>query len=311
MSTYLSSTKNKKIQNKYMSKYEKLKGTGVALVTPFEKNGNVDFKSLSKLINHVIKGGVNYVVSLGTTGETPVLTKAEKSSIVSHTVEIVNKRVPVVVGIGGNNTMEVFDTIKNFDFSGVDAVLSVSPYYNKPNQRGIIAHYKAIAQVCPLPMIVYNVPGRTGSNVVSDTVLQLAEEVKNIVAVKEASGSIEQIMQIIKHKPKDFLVISGDDLITLPIIAAGGDGVISVIANAFPKDFSEMVRYAQVNNFVKARQLHYSLDEITRLIFADGNPGGIKYILEQMNICSSHLRLPLVNINKQVEKALFIELSKR
>jgi len=291
-----------------MSKYSKFKGTGVALVTPFQKNGSIDFKSLAKVIDHVVNGGIEYVVSLGTTGETPVLSKEEKKSIVNFVVEKVNKRVPVVVGIGGNNTKEVIDTFKDYDLSDVDAVLSVSPYYNKPNQRGIVAHYKAIADYCPLPIIVYNVPGRTSSNITAETTLQLAEEVKNIFAVKEASGNLDQIMKIIKYKPKDFLVISGDDLITLPIIASGGDGVISVIANAFPKEFSEMTRLALAGNFSKAQNLHYKLDEFTRLIFADGNPAGVKHLMEMMKICSSYVRLPLVNINEDVKKSMEAEM---
>lgn len=291
-----------------MSNYKKFKGTGVALITPFRKDGSIDFKSLAKVINHVIKGGVEYIVSLGTTGETPTLSKEEKKSLVNFTIEKVNKRVPVVVGIGGNNTKEIISTFKDFELNHVDAVLSVSPYYNKPNQRGIIAHYKAIADACPLPMIVYNVPGRTSSNITAETTLQLAEEVKNIFAVKEASGNFDQIMKIIKYKPKDFLVISGDDLITLPIIAAGGDGVISVIANAFPKEFSEMTRQALAGNFSKARELHYRLDEFTRLIFADGSPSGVKYLTELMKICSSHVRLPLVEVNEHTKKSLTEEL---
>ena len=291
-----------------MSKNSKFKGTGVALVTPFQQDGNIDFNALSVVIDHVIKGGVEYVVSLGTTGETPVLSKDEKKSIVNYTVEIVNKRVPVVVGIGGNNTREVTDTFKLYDLSGVDAILSVSPYYNKPNQRGIIEHYKAIGDASPLPIIIYNVPGRTSSNITAETTLQLADEVKNIFAVKEASGNFDQIMKIIKYKPKDFLMISGDDLITLPIVASGGDGVISVIANALPKDFSEMVRLALAGNYVDARKLHYKIDEFTRLIFEDGNPAGVKNLMEKLNICSSNVRLPLVKINAHVEKALSEQL---
>src|ERR1051326_64872 len=270
-----------------MSIHSKFKGTGVALVTPFQEDGSIDFKALNNVIDYVIKGGVEYVVSLGTTGETPVLSKDEKKSLISFTVDVVNKRVPVVVGIGGNNTREVIDTFKQYDLSGVDAVLSVSPYYNKPNQRGIIEHYKAIGNVSPLPIIVYNVPGRTSSNITAETTLQLAEEVKNIFAVKEASANFDQIMKIIKYKPKDFLVISGDDLITLPLIASGGDGVISVIANALPKDFSEMVRQALAGNYPDARKLHYKLDEFTRLIFSDGSPAGVKCLLEKLNVCSS------------------------
>lgn len=292
-----------------MSKLHKFKGTGVALVTPFDKNGGVDFDALGRVINHVIKGGVDYVVSLGTTGETPVLGSEEKAAIVRHTVNTVKQRVPVVVGIGGNNTQEVINTMKRFDLSGVDAILSVSPYYNKPNQRGIYEHYKAIARVSPLPIIVYNVPGRTSSNITAETTLKLAREVKNIIAVKEASGNLDQMMQIIKHKPKDFLVISGDDLITLPIIASGGDGVISVIANAFPKEFSEMTKQSLAGNFEKARKFHYRLDGFTRLIFADGNPAGIKCVLNMMKIASPYLRLPLVQVNSQVESALKVEFA--
>lgn len=293
-----------------MSKIDKFRGTGVALVTPFDKSGNVDYKSLENVINHVVKGGVEYVVSLGTTGETPVLSSEEKVAIVKHTVKTVNKRVPVVAGIGGNSTQEVINSIKKFDFNGVDAVLSVSPYYNKPSQRGIFEHYKAIAAVCPLPMIIYNVPGRTMSNITAETTLKLAHEVKNIIAVKEASGNMDQIMQIIKHKPKDFLVISGDDLITLPIIASGGDGVISVIANAFPQEFSEMTRQSLAGNFRKARKYHYMLDEFTRLIFADGNPAGVKCVLNMMKIASPVVRLPLVGVNPTVEAALKTEYTR-
>lgn len=293
-----------------MSKYSKFRGTGVALVTPFQKDGSIDFKGLEKVIDHVISGGVEYLVSLGTTGETPVLGKDEKKSLVSYTVEKANKRVPVVVGIGGNNTSEVIETFKQYDLSGVDAILSVSPYYNKPNQRGIVEHYKAIGDASPLPIIVYNVPGRTSSNITAETTLQLAEEVKNIFAVKEASGNFDQIMKIIKYKPKDFMVISGDDLITLPIIASGGDGVISVIANGFPKEFSEMTRQALAGNYSGAQKFHYQLDEFTRLIFADGSPAGIKCLMEMLKLCSSYLRLPLVNVNAQIVKSLAEELKK-
>jgi len=293
-----------------MGKYSKFRGTGVALVTPFHKDGSIDFKGLGKVINHVIKGGVEYVVSLGTTGETPVLSKEEKKSLVRYTVEHVDKRVLVVVGIGGNDTREVMAAFKKFNLNGVDAILSVSPYYNKPNQRGLIEHYKAIGNASPLPIIIYNVPGRTSSNISAETTLQIAEQVKNIFAVKEASGNFDQIMKIIKYKPKDFLLISGDDLITLPIIASGGDGVISVIANAFPKEFSEMTRNALSEKLNQARSIHYKLDEVTRLIFSDGNPAGVKCLLEKLKICSSYIRLPLVNINLQTERALLSEMRK-
>ena len=293
-----------------MSNIDKFRGTGVALVTPFDKKGDIDFASLENVINHVINGGVNYVVSLGTTGETPVLSSEEKALLIKNTVRIVKKRVPLVVGIGGNSTKEVVNSFDHYDLNGVDAVLSVSPYYNKPSQRGIIEHYKAVARACPLPVILYNVPGRTSSNISAETTLQLATEEKNIIAVKEASGNMDQIMKIIKHKPKDFLVISGDDLITLPILASGGDGVISVIANAFPKEFSEMTRQALAGNYSVARKEHYKLDEFTRLIFADGNPAGVKCVLNMMKIASPFVRLPLVQVNSQVEQALKEEYSR-
>lgn len=287
-----------------MSKYNKFKGTGVAIVTPFAEDGNVDFKSLQKLVNHIIKGGVEYVVVLGTTGESVTLTKEEKQSVVEHVIESVDGRVPIVLGLGGNNTQEILSSLKKENFEHIDALLSVSPYYNKPNQRGIYQHYKAIAEASPLPIILYNVPGRTGSNIAADTTLKLAEEFKNIIAIKEASGNMEQCMKIIKNKPKDFLVISGDDALTLPIIACGGDGVISVVANAFPKDFSEMTRQILDGNVKEAQKLHYKLTDIIEQIFADGNPAGIKAALEILNICPSNLRLPLVRVNKATQNAL-------
>ena len=278
----------------------KLKGTGVALVTPFHKDGNIDFKSFKKLIDRCIEHKVDYLVPLGTTGETATLSGDEKGAVLDFVVEISNKRIPVVLGLGGNNTMEVVHMIEEFDFSHVDAILSVSPYYNRPSQRGIFQHYKTIANASPVPVILYNVPGRTGSNIDAETTLELAFEVKNIIGVKEASGNLEKIMRIIKNKPKDFLVISGDDALTLPIIACGGDGVISVIANAFPKDFSEMVRSALDGNFEKARKLNNKLMDITHAIYVDGSPSGVKGLLSTMNICSEHVRLPLVSVGKTV-----------
>ncbi len=287
-----------------MSKNNKFKGTGVAIVTPFTKDGAVDFKSLEKLINHIIKGGVEYVVVLGTTGESVTLTKEEKQTVVEYVIEVVDKRVPIVLGLGGNNTQEIIASLKKEKFHHIDAILSVSPYYNKPNQRGIYQHYKAIAEASPLPIILYNVPGRTNSNITAETTLKLSTEFKNIIAIKEASGNLEQCMKIIKHKPKDFLVISGDDNLTLPMIASGADGVISVVANAFPKDFSEMVRQILDGNVKEAQRLHYKLTDITEQLFADGNPAGIKAVLEMLKICSSNLRLPLVKVNKATENAL-------
>jgi len=276
----------------------KLKGTGVALVTPFHKDGNIDFKCFKKLIDRCIDQKVDYLVPLGTTGESVTLTRDERTAVLDFVTEVNDKRVPVVLGLGGNNTRELVNTIEELDFDHVDAILSVSPYYNKPSQRGIFQHYKAVANASPVPVILYNVPARTGSNMDAETTLELAHEIKNIIGVKEASGNLEKAMKIIRNKPKDFLVISGEDIITLPFIACGGDGVISVIANAFPKDMSEMVRSALEGNFDKARKLHYKLMELTNAIFVDGNPAGVKGLLSVMNICAEHLRLPLVSVNK-------------
>jgi len=287
-----------------MAKYSKFVGTGVAIVTPFSKDGNVDFKGLTSLIEHLIKGKVEYLVVLGTTGESAVLTKDEKSAVINHVVDTVEGRVPLVLGIGGNNTQEVVDTIKHSNLKGFSAILSVSPYYNKPSQEGIYQHYKMIAGVSPLPIILYNVPGRTMSNMTSETTLRLANDFKNIIAIKEASGNVEQCMRIIKNKPKDFLVISGDDNLTLPLIASGADGVISVLANAYPKDFSEMVRQALAGNISQAQKLHYKTFEITEQLFADGNPGGVKIALELLKVCGSNVRLPLVKPNEKVQKRL-------
>jgi 4-hydroxy-tetrahydrodipicolinate synthase len=288
-----------------MSKTSKFKGTGVAIVTPFNKDNTIDYKSLGKLIDFIIKGGVEYIVVLGTTGESVTLSKEEKKSVVTHVIENVNKRVPLVLGLGGNNTQEIVTSLKKTtDFNQIDAILSVSPYYNKPNQRGIYQHYKAIAEVSPIPIILYNVPGRTASNLTADTTLKLANEFKNIIAIKEASGNLEQCMKIIKHKPKDFSVISGDDMLTLPMIAAGADGVISVVANAFPKDFSEMTRQILNGNVKEAQKLHYKLTDIIEQLFADGNPAGIKAVLEMMKICQANVRLPLVKINKATQNVL-------
>ena len=276
----------------------KLKGTGVALVTPFHRDGSIDFKSFKKLIERCIDGKTEYLVALGTTGETSTLTNNEKSAVIDFVIEVADKRVPVVLGLGGNNTQEILNFIEDQEFDGIDAVLSVSPYYNRPSQRGIFQHYKMIANECPVPVIIYNVPARTGSNIDAETTLQLANEVNNIAGIKEASGNLEKIMKLILKRPKDFLVISGDDMITLPIMACGGDGVISVIANAYPKDFSEMVRLAAAGNFEKARKLNYKLYEMIHSIFLDGSPSGVKGLLRVLNVCEEHVRLPLTNINK-------------
>ena len=283
----------------------KFKGTGVALVTPFRKEGEVDFNALQKLVEFQIENGVNYLVVQGTTGESVTLTDEEKVSVLEYIIDITKNRVPIVLGVGGNNTSNVVQQIKRFNSFRIDAYLSVSPYYNKPSQAGIIAHYGQIAQASDKPIILYNVPGRTGSNMTAETTLTLANTYANIIAVKEASGNLEQIMEVIKGKPSDFLVISGDDALTLPHIACGGDGVISVVANAFPKRFSSMVDYALKGDLEKAKPLHYELFPIIQQLFADGNPGGIKYVLKLISIGEDHVRLPLVNINDEVAKKLY------
>ena len=283
----------------------KFKGTGVALVTPFRKEGEVDFNALQKLVEFQIENGVNYLVVQGTTGESVTLTDEEKVSVLEYIIDITKNRVPIVLGVGGNNTSNVVQQIKKFNSFRIDAYLSVSPYYNKPSQAGIIAHYGQIAQASDKPIILYNVPGRTGSNMTAETTLTLANTYANIIAVKEASGNLEQIMEVIKGKPSDFLVISGDDALTLPHIACGGDGVISVVANAFPKRFSSMVDYALKGDLEKAKPLHYELFPIIQQLFADGNPGGIKYVLKLISIGEDHVRLPLVNINDEVAKKLY------
>jgi 4-hydroxy-tetrahydrodipicolinate synthase len=284
--------------------HKKFTGTGVAIVTPFRNDGSIDFKSLGKLLEHIIKGGVNYVVALGTTGESVTLTKDEKKAVINFITDTVAGRVAVVVGIGGNNTQEILDAINLQDFNCIDAILSVSPYYNKPSQQGLYLHFKAIATTSPIPVIIYNVPGRTGSNISAETTLKLAGEFPNIIATKEASGNMSQIMQIINNKPKNFLVISGDDALALPIIAVGGSGVISVAGNAYPKELSEMVGFALKNEMTKARALHYQLLEITNSLFEEGNPAGIKALLDIMKISPNNLRLPLAPISEKLYNKL-------
>jgi 4-hydroxy-tetrahydrodipicolinate synthase len=275
---------------------QKLRGSGVALVTPFHSNGDVDYTSLGKLIDHCISGGIEYLVSLGTTGEAATLSKEEKLAVLNFTIEYNKGRVPLVAGFGGNDTRAIIKDIEEFHFNGIDAILSVSPYYSKPTQGGILAHYKAIAASAPRPVLLYNVPGRTGMNMSAETTIELAKE-KNIIGIKEASGNFGQCMQIMMNTPKDFLKISGDDNITLPLIALGFDGVISVSGQAYSKVFSQMVREALKGDFEAARKLHYPLVDVTDMLFAEGNPGGIKYVLEVLGVCESHLRLPLVSIS--------------
>ncbi len=280
---------------------EQFKGTGTAIVTPFHKEGNIDFKSFEKIIEYQINSGVNYIVFLGTTGEAVTLSPDERNAVVHFAIEVVNNRLPVVIGIGGNNTRDIIDTIQHTSFDGIDAVLSVSPYYNKPQPKGIFYHYKEIGGACPVPVIIYNVPGRTSSNIDSDTTLRIASEIPNVIAVKEASKDLEQCARIIKNKPEGFLVISGNDELTLPFMALGGDGVISVIANAFPAEFSAMVKYCLENKFGEARKIHLKLLDIVQAIYADGSPSGVKAILAMKGLCNNVVRLPLVKINKVLQ----------
>ncbi|MEO0311715.1 MAG: hypothetical protein RIQ89_1372 [Bacteroidota bacterium] len=281
-----------------MAKQFKPTGTGVALVTPFHRDGSIDFKSLKKLVIKCIEGKVDYLVAMGTTGESVTLSQDEKHAVLDFIIEVNEGRLPIVLGMGGNNTRALVNQIEQTDLGNLAAILSVCPYYNKPSQRGIISHYKAIANAAAIPIILYNVPGRTATNMDAQTTIELAHEVKNIIAMKEASGNFDKIQKIIQGKPKDFVLISGDDPITLPLIAAGAEGVISVIANAYPRETSDMVRLCMEGNFDKARKLHYKLFDITNAIFIDGNPAGIKGLLSTMNVCQEYVRLPLMNVSK-------------
>jgi len=278
----------------------KFKGTGVAIITPFKKSGAIDFESFEKIINHTIFGGVGFIVVLGTTGEASTLSKQEKKALIEFAVRAIDQRAPLVVGVGGNNTSDVVLTLHGTPFRGVDGILSVCPYYSKPQQEGIYQHFKIISEASPVPVILYTVPGRTSSNIAASTTLRLARDCKNIIGIKEASGNFDQIYQVIKNRPENFLVLSGDDALTLPIIAAGGDGVISVTANAYPDKFSEMVNRALAGDFIRARELHYDLIDFTNALFLDGSPAGIKSALEMKGLCGNYLRLPLVPVNKEV-----------
>ena len=281
-----------------------LKGLGVAMVTPFLEDLTVDFDSLKKLTRHLIDNGVDYLVVQGTTGESPTLTHAEKMDVLNTVITENAGQVPIVYGIGGNNTADIAQQLANFDIDGVDAILSVSPYYNKPTQEGIYQHFKTLAENTKLPIILYNVPGRTSSNMSASTTLRLAKDFSQIVAIKEASGNLEQVMQIIVDKPKDFLVISGDDALTMPFIAMGGDGVISVIGNGLPKLFSEMVHHGLAENHREARALHYQCYGLIDHLFSEGNPAGIKEVLSYYGICKNYVRLPLINVSVETKRLI-------
>ena len=285
-----------------------LKGLGVAIITPFKEDFSVDFRALTKLINHVIDGGVDYIVSLGTTGESVVLNDHEKKSVIEHTINTVEKRVPIYLGIGGNNTMAIVDKIKKTNFSNISAILSVSPYYNKPSQEGIFLHYKLISESSSVPIILYNVPGRTSSNIEASTTLKLASKFSNIIGIKEASGDLSQISQIIKNKPKNFNVVSGDDDLTNQIIKNGGDGVISVVGQCLPELFSKMVHEALNKNFSISDKISFELSNFIKSLFKNGNPSGIKSALNHLNICENILRLPLTSLKDEDYNKLISEL---
>lgn len=280
----------------------------MAIITPFKNDSSIDFTALGKVINHVIAGGVDYIVAMGTTGETATLKKDEKQALISYILEAVDNRVPIVAGIGGNNTQEVINSIRYNNFDGIEAILSIAPYYNKPTQRGIFQHFKAIATCSPVPVVLYNVPGRTCCNITAETCLELAHACDNIIGVKEASGDLTQIMKIMRGKPENFAVISGDDMLTLPIIAAGGTGVISVLANAFPSSVCETVNLALKSNFKSAKEIQLKYLDMTELLFTEGNPAGVKAMLSVLDLCQNYLRLPLVPVSRttltRIQKAI-------
>lgn len=283
---------------------QSLIGTGVALITPFKKDFSVDVESLTKLVEYQIQNGINYLVVLGTTAETATLSAAEKELVIETIVKANNQRLPLVLGVGSNNTAQVVDELKTRNFADFCAILSVSPYYNKPTQEGIYQHFKAIAAASPIPIILYNVPGRTASNMEPKTVVRLANEFSNIVAIKEAKGDLVQAMELIKNTPKDFLVISGDDMITLPMVLAGGSGVISVIGQGFPKLFSQMVQDGLHNKVQQAFDTHYMLSEAIDMIFEQGNPAGIKEVTKTLGISEREVRLPLVGVDANLAQRL-------
>ncbi|MGY3053661.1 4-hydroxy-tetrahydrodipicolinate synthase [Pedobacter sp. UYEF25] len=288
----------------------KFSGSGVALVTPFDENGAVDFGALRKLVDHVIDGGIDYLVVLGTTGETATMTAEEKTKVFAFVAEYNNNRVPLVAGIGGNDTLAIAKYIKNFYTNGYHAILSVSPYYNKPTQEGIYQHYKMLAEVSPLDLILYNVPGRTASNMSAETICRLATDFNNIIGVKDACGNFDQFNQIMRDKPEDFLLISGDDPITLPMMALGACGIISVVGNALPKQVVDMVNFCSKGDFKSATKIHLSLIEFIHLAFLEGNPAGVKSALQYMGVCSNTVRLPLLRASSSLQMAIIKALEK-
>ncbi|MBF4515366.1 4-hydroxy-tetrahydrodipicolinate synthase [Flavobacterium sp. ANB] len=283
---------------------QSLIGTGVALVTPFKKDFSIDIEALQRIVNFSVDGGVEYLVVMGTTAENATLTQAEKELVIKTVIDTNKGRLPLVLGVGGNNTMQVVEELKTRDFSAFEAILSVSPYYNKPTQEGIYQHFKAVAEASPIPVILYNVPGRTSSNMLPSTVIRLAKDFDNVVAIKEAAGDVVQAMQLIKNAPKGFLVISGDDMIALPIVLAGGAGVISVIGQGFPKEFSEMIRLGLNKKVTEAFKTQYFLSDCIDMIFEQGNPAGIKQVFQALGIADNTVRLPLVSVDDSLAKRL-------
>lgn len=282
----------------------KFKGTGVALVTPFKKDKTIDFNALEKLVDSVIDGGVDYLVALGTTAETPTTSQSEKLDILINIIEKNNGRVPVVCGLGGNNTRAIIEQFGTYPLDKVDAILSVSPYYNKPTQAGIVAHYKELDKHTPKPIILYNVPGRTGSNMLASTTLQIANECNHVIGMKEASGNMVQCMELVKNKPKNFTLLSGDDNLAMAQIACGFDGVISVAANCFPKEFSELIQSSLKHAFTHAQKIQYKLLEALDLLFVEGNPAGVKCFLSEMGICENELRLPMLPVSHATHESI-------
>jgi 4-hydroxy-tetrahydrodipicolinate synthase len=280
------------------------KGTGVALITPFKKDNSIDFDALEKIVNYNIDGGVEYLVVLGTTGEATVLSDLEKAEVINCIVKTNNKRLPLVLGVGGNDTATLVDQLKTIDLSEFDAILSVSPYYNKPSQEGLYQHFKAVVEASSKPVILYNVPGRTASNMLPETIVRLANDFDNIIGVKEAAGDLVQAMKIIQDAPNDFLVISGDDMIALPMTLAGGAGVISVIGEGLPKEFSEMIRLGPEGKAKEAFNFHYKIANAVDLIFEEGNPVGIKALFNKLNLCEPNVRLPLVNATNELQNKI-------
>jgi len=294
------------VENKNYAKYmkDRLKGTGVALITPFKKNFSINFEAIERLVEYQIQEGTNYIVALGTTAETPTLSFAERKEILKTVVQAVKGRIPVVAGIGCNNPLEVIEQIHMFDLKKVDAILSVAPYYNRPQQEGIFQHYKAIAKASPLPLIIYNVASRTAVNIEAETTLRIAKEIPKVIGIKEASGNFFQIMHIMEHKPSDFMVISGDDVITLPLMACGLDGLISVVANAYPKLISQMVKSSLYGDYKTARSLHYQLLPVMDLCFKQGSPSGVKTFMESQGLVEHYVRLPLVDVSESLKNEI-------